>query len=53
MKVYLLILALIIALAVSRLLYLDMESEYMQEVSRWKDKYNRETNKYKKKFLEI
>ena len=42
MKVYLLILALIITLAVARLLYLDMESEYMQEVSRWKDKYNRE-----------
>lgn len=42
MKVYLLTLALIITLAVSRLAYLDMESQYMQEVSIWKDKYNRE-----------
>lgn len=42
MKVYLLTLAIIITLAVSRLAYLDMESQYMQEVSIWKDKYNRE-----------
>lgn len=42
MKVYILILLLIITLAISRLVYLDMESGYMEEVARWKDKYNQE-----------
>lgn len=42
MKVYILICLLTITLAIARLAYLDMESGYMEEVAKWKDKYNQE-----------